>query len=286
MKRWSSSVVLALCVCSSPVFAQQIDLPRPSPTAKVMQNVGLTELSVEYSSPRVNGRKVFGDLLPWGKVWRAGANSITKLNVSKDVTIGGTKVPAGSYGLFVIPQKAGAWTVAVSKVWQGSPFDYKPENDAARVAVTPTALTHVRERLAYAFDDFGAQTGVNVVLEWDKTRLMLPIKLDTDAQVRKNIAEGEATAWAGYNSAARYLLEQAKDYDAGMRLVDKSIAVQEVWNNDWTKAQLTAAKGDKKGALALAEKADALGLKGPAQSYFGKDDVEKAIAEWKAGGKK
>lgn len=282
-RRLSSVAALVFgTMISGSASAQQIELPRPSPNAKIVQTVGLTELTVDYSCPRVNGRKVFGDLLPWGKVWRAGANSITKLTVSKDVTIAGTKLPAGSYGLFVVPQKTGPWTVAVSKVWQGSPFDYKPENDVVRASVTPSPLGHARERLAYEFDDFASQNGVSLVLEWDKTRLALPIKLDTEAQVKHNISDGEATAWAPYNNAARYMLEQQKDYDAGMKLVDKSIAIEEVWSNDWTKAQLTAAKGDKKGALALAQKADALGQKIPPQLFFGKDEIEKTISEWKA----
>jgi hypothetical protein len=277
----SSLAMLALC-WAAPAGAQQLDLPRPSPSAKVMQTVGLTEVTVEYSSPRVNGRKIWGALEPWGEVWRAGANQATKLTVSKDVTIGGVAVPAGTYALFVIPQKAGAWTMIVNKnPAQSGTGKYKKEEDLVRVDVKPQPIA-LRERLAYGFSDFATSGQVNVDLEWEKVRLSLPLKLHTDEQVAANVKSYDENRWSAYNTAARYMLEQKKDYDAGLTLVDKSIAIQEEWFNDWTKAQLLAAKGKVKDALAMATKADELGAKGPADRYFFKDEVKKALAEWKS----
>jgi hypothetical protein len=284
MKTLLSSFALLAVACSgaSTVHAQQIELPRPSPTAKITQTVGLTELSIDYSSPRVNGRKVWGTVVPYGQVWRAGANLATKLTVSRDVTIGTTKVPAGSYALFVIPQKQGVWTVIINKdAQQPGAFNYKAELDAVRVDVKPTAIAN-KERLAYSFDDFATQNAVSIVLEWEKVRLALPVKLGTDAQVSAGVKSAEETAWAPFNQAARYMLEQKKDYDAGLPLVDRSLAIAEVWNNDWTKAQLLAAKGNYRQALPLAEKADQLGSAGPADKYGAKDDVKKALSDWKS----
>src|SRR4029079_600818 len=107
--------------------AQQVDLPRPSPNARIWQQVGLTEITIEYSSPAVRGRKIWGGLVPYGEVWRAGANAATKLTFSKDVVINNTPVPAGDYAFFVIPQKApAAWTVILSSgVKQWGSMQYK-----------------------------------------------------------------------------------------------------------------------------------------------------------------
>ncbi|HEX4460282.1 MAG TPA: DUF2911 domain-containing protein [Polyangia bacterium] len=281
MKTLLSSLAVAVICIGGVARAQQIELPRPSPFAKVSQTVGLTELTVDYSSPRVNGRKIWGNVVPYGQVWRAGANLSTKLTVSRDVTIGATKVPAGSYALFVIPQKQGNWTFIISKdPVQPGAFAYKAEQDLLRIDVKPQPMAQ-RERLSYSFDDFAAQNAVSIVLEWEKVRLALPVKLGTDAQVAASLKTAEDTAWAPFNQAARYMLEQKKDYDGGLALVDRSIAIGEVWNNDWTKAQLLAAKGNYKQALPLAQKAEQLGSALPADKFGGKDDVKKALAEWK-----
>jgi hypothetical protein len=282
MKLLPSSLAL-LTLCSSlPALAQGgLELPRPSPNAKVVQTVGLTEIAVEYSSPRVNGRKIWGGLLPFGEVWRAGANAATKVSFGKEVIIGSTTVPAGTYALFVIPQKTGPWTLILSKnAQQFGAFSYKKEDDFLRVDAKPQTVP-LRERLSYAFSDFAVQTHVSLDLEWEKVRLSLPIKLHTDEQVATNVKAYQENQWVPYNAAARYMLEQKKDYDTGLDYVDKSIAIKEEWFNDWTKAQLLAAKGKLKDALAMAQKADELGEKGPADRYFFKADVKKALAEWK-----
>jgi len=278
----SSWALLALAVAATPARAQRLELPAPSPAAKVAQTVGLTELGVDYSSPRVNGRKIWGGLLPYGQVWRAGANAATKLTVSKEVTINGTKVPAGTYSLFVIPQKTGPWTVIINKDAQANQGSYTKDQDVVRADIKPQPIA-LRERLQYSFGDFANQNGVSLELEWEKVRLSVPIKVGTDAQVAANIKAFDDNRGAPYTQAARYMLEQKKDYDAGIELVDKSIAIKEEWLNVWTKAQLLAAKGSFKQALAMAQKADDLGEKVvPADRYFFKDEVKKALAEWKA----
>jgi hypothetical protein len=264
---------------SSVAAAQQFDLPRPSPVARVMQTVGLTEITVDYSSPAVKGRKIFGGLLPYGQPWRAGANGTTKISFSKDVTVGTTTVAAGTYGLFVIPEKT-SFIIALSKPTT-PPLGYKKDDDFVRVEVKPQAVP-LRERLVYTFSDFADQNRVSLDLEWERVRISLPIKLATAEQVEANIKNGQDNAWQGYNAAARYELEQAKNPSEGLQLVDQSIAMKETWFNTWTKAQLTAAKGDKKTALELAQKADQMGLKLPADAYFYKAEVEKAISDWKS----
>lgn len=267
--------LISLVAC--PAFGQ-LQLPRPSPVAKVTQTVGLTDITIEYSSPSVKGRKIWGALVPYGEVWRAGANQATKITFSKDVTVGSTSVPAGSYAFFVIPT-ANEWTLILNKDFNQNGTDkYKPELDAVRLPVQPKAISH-RERLAYLVADF-TDDAASLDLEWEKLRASLPIKLGTQAQALANIKAATDGAWAPLNSAARYMLETTKDYDAGLQLVDKSIASKEHWFNLWTKAELLNAKGKRKEALTYAEKAKQLGDKTP-QAFFLADAVNKALKEWK-----
>ena len=145
------------------------DAAKPSPAATASGKIGATNVTVNYSSPGVKGRKIFGGLEPYGKVWRAGANEATTVDFSKAVTVEGKALPAGKYGFFVIPAE-GAWTVIFNKVPnQWGAFKYDEKQDALRVMVTPrkTALT---ERLAYEVTPKG------LVLRWENVELPVTIK--------------------------------------------------------------------------------------------------------------
>jgi hypothetical protein len=265
------------------VRAQQLDLPRPSPSAKVTQTLGLTDVTVEYSSPAVKGRKIWGALLPYDQVWRTGANAATKITFSKDLTFGGKPVAAGTYSLMTIPGKAN-WTVILNKnpagspvAPKGSPNEYKESDDVARVQVKPQTAP-ARERLAFLFSDFD-DAGGNLSLEWEKVRVSVPLKVDTEGQTRAAIAAMSDNAWQPWNQAARYMLDK-KDYDAGLKLVEQSLALKEDWFNDFTKAQLSAGKGDFKTAYTLAQKANDLGQQKP-QAFFLAEQVKQALTDWK-----
>jgi hypothetical protein len=278
MKMMFASSLAALALAASvPAFAEPLELPRPSPSGKITQTAGITDISVEFSSPAVRGRPVWGSVVPFGEVWRAGANMATKVTFSKDVTIGSTAVPAGSYAYFVIPNKGGPWTVIINKDFnQGGAFNYKKDLDVVRVDVTPATIPN-RERLTYIVSNFNEEAAT-LDLEWEKVRLSLPIKLNTDAQVAANIKAVEDNAWEPYNASANYELQLKKDYDAGLVLADKSLHLKETWQNLWTKAQLLNAKGRGKDAYAFAQKAQMAGKTAP--KYF-QDGVSKALTEWK-----
>ncbi|HEX3695265.1 MAG TPA: DUF2911 domain-containing protein [Polyangia bacterium] len=258
--------------------AQQLELPRPSPGAKVSQTVGLTELGVDYSSPGVKGRKIWGAVVPFDKLWRAGANQPTKVTFSKDVTFGDKAVPAGTYALFVIPTKA-AWTVILSKKLDqaGTGADYNAADDMVRISVTPKPAPF-RERLAYQFTDFTDEKA-SLNLEWEKVRLPIPIAVATNQQIMATIGTVLGNSWRPYALAARFMLETKKDYDTGLKYVDQSLALKEDWFNVWIKAELLAAKGDYKQAYGLAEKAQEMGSKGP--GFFLADDIKTALGNWK-----
>jgi hypothetical protein len=258
-----------------------LELPRPSPFAKVWQVVGLTEITVDYSSPGVKGRKIWGGLVPYDQMWRAGANQATKVTFSKNVTFAGKPVPAGSYAFFLIPTKD-AWTVILNKKidQSGTARDYKQADDLLRVSIKPKAAPF-RERLAYLVTDF-TDDKASLDLEWDKLRLSIPITFDTAAQAVANINATIDSTWRTYANAARYMLENKKDYDAGMKYADQSLALKQDWYNLWIKAELLAAKGNAKDARATGEKAYELGSK--SENFFLEGEIKKTLGEWKKKG--
>jgi hypothetical protein len=263
--------------------AADLELPRPSPFAKVSQDVGLTTITVDYSSPGVKGRKIWGGLVPFDKLWRTGANRATKITFSRDVTFGGKPAPAGTYALFTIPTK-GDWTVILSKKpdQAGTGAEYKQEDDLLRVQVKAKAAPF-RERMLFLFND-STDDKTSLDLEWEKLRVAIPIVAATEAQALASISSTLDNSWRNYANAARYMLETKKDYDTGLKYIDQSLALKEDWFNLFIKAQLVAAKGNHKEAVALAEKAQALGQKAPPGAFFLQADVAKALADWKKKG--
>ena len=275
---------LRLLVCSSLLCGlagaarADLDLPRPSPFAKVTQTVGYTDITVDYSSPGVKGRKIWGNVVPYDKMWRAGANNATKVTFSRDVTFAGKPLAAGTYAFFVIPTK-GAWTVILNKKadQSGTGAAYNQAEDALRVSITPKAAP-MRERLAYLVTDF-TDDKASLDLEWDKLRLAIPIGLDTAKQAQAAIDGAIDNVWRTYANAARYMLETKKDYATGTKLIDQSLALKQDWFNLWIKAELQAAQGHYADARTTGQKAYDLGTKSP--MFFLEAEIKKTLADWK-----
>ncbi len=270
-------LLAALSLSATPALADGLAMPQPSPAASVMQTVGITPITVSYSSPGKKGRDVFGGLLPFGTLWRTGANGATTIEFGTDVTIAGTAVPAGKYALFTIPGKA-EWTVILNKnPNQGGTRQYDEKLDLLRTKVKPTTIP-VRERMAFVFADT-TDEGTHLDLEWDTTRVRLPIQVAT--------ADHVAAATTGYQKTSSRALANAARYRAGagdakgaLALLDASIAIEQTWFNSWLKADLLAKGGDYKAAYPLAETAYALGQKD--DYFFWKGQVEKALKDWKS----
>jgi hypothetical protein len=264
---------------AAPAARADLELPRPSPGAKVTQEVGLTQITVDYSCPGVKGRKVWGELVPYGKLWRTGANNATKITFSKDVTFVDKPVPAGSYALFTIPATNGEWTVVLNKNADqpGIGREYKADMDLLRVKVRAQPAPF-RERLAFLFSNFD-EDKTSLDIEWEKLRVSIPIKVGTAQQALANINKELDNAWRPFANAARYMLEVKKDYDAGLKYVDQSLALKQDWFNLWIRASLLAAKGNYKDARADAQKSYDLGEKAGA-GFFLEGEVKKALAEW------
>ncbi|HVQ34386.1 MAG TPA: DUF2911 domain-containing protein [Candidatus Bathyarchaeia archaeon] len=279
MSRRHVSLSLAAALLTTGAYAQTAEIPAPSPKAKVDQRVGLTDFSVDYSSPGVKGRKIWGALVPLGEMWRTGANAPTKLTASKDFTFGDKAVPAGTYVLLTIPG-ASSWTVLLNKNLgvQGT-NGYDPKDDVARVDVTPSSAGP-RERLTFLFSDTSDEA-TRLDLEWESLRVSVPIKVDTKAQVRAGIDKSLADAWRPHFAAGRYLYDSGGDLDTALQYLDTSIAIQPTWWNNWIKAQVLAKKGRSADAIAAAQKAQDLGKNDETFQNNFKANVDKAIADWK-----
>lgn len=271
-------LALALSLLVAGPALAQLELPAPSYAAKVMNRVGLTDITVEYSSPAVKGRTIYGELVPWDKPWRTGANAATKVTFSRDVTVGGKPVAAGTYAIITLPTKTG-WTFILSNatdLWVGGK-QYDAKDDVVRVPATTTPIP-LRERLAFLVSN-ATDEGASLDMEWETLRVSVAIGTDTSKQALANIEKELDAAWRPHVNAARYMADTVKDLDKAMAMVDTSISIKSTWFNNWIKADLLNRKGDKKAALKFAKVAWDLGQKDP--NFFYKEAVEKALKEWK-----
>jgi tetratricopeptide (TPR) repeat protein len=255
-----AAVSIAVLVLSpSPAAAQQgLKQPEPSPAATITQTVGLTEIKVSYHRPAVGGRKIWGELVPWGEVWRAGANENTTVSFSSAVKIRGKALAAGTYGVHMIPTQK-TWTVIFSNttVAWGS-YGYDQKEDALRVQLSPQPAEAHEERLAYTFDN-PTENGTLLTLRWEKLKLPISIEIDTPSVVMahmlselRGMAQFGPIPWA---QAAQYWLTHGGNLDEAQRMADRSIEMRETYQNLTTRSAIAEKKGDAKLAAELSAKA-------------------------------
>jgi len=281
MLRFRPILLAASLAASVPAAAQTLDVPAPSPLAKVEQRVGITDFAIEYSSPGVKGRTIWGGLVPYDELWRTGANAATKLTASRDFTFGGQQVPAGTYSVFTIPT-ASSWTVVLNENTRlNGTNGYDEAQDAARATVRPETVP-ARERMTFLFSDT-TDGATRLDLEWAGLRVSVPITVDTPGHVQAGIDQALGGAWRPHYTAGRYLLENGGDVDTAIRYLDTSISVQPTWWSYWFRAQALAKKGSSADAVASAQKAQELGKGDNIFEGFFKEDVQKAIDGWKKG---
>lgn len=250
-----ASVFIAASMVWSAAFSQDnLKVPAPSPSSTVKQDFGLSSVELSYSRPSVKGRKIFGDLVPFDKVWRTGANSPTIITFGDDVTIGGTKVPAGKYGLLTIPGQQ-EWTIIITKSTDvSSPSAYKESNDVVRVKAKPNELPFSVETFLITFDNIKS-TSMDAVIIWDKTEVSFPIMTEIDGKVMTQIDQLMKSDKPPYFQAAMYYLENGKDLNKSVEWMDK--AIQENPKAYWiyhNKANALVKLGKKKEAAEAATK--------------------------------
>lgn len=249
--------LLFLVICAglfTTANAQQLKTPQPSTTQTIKQDFGLGTIELSYSRPNMKGRKIFGDLVPFNDVWRTGANSATTLTFTDDVTIGGTKIAPGKYGLLSIPS-ATEWILIITKQTDvTSPAAYKQENDVVRVKVKPVMLPKNIETFTATLANI-TNTSCDLQLSWEKTLVSLKITTEVDSKVMAQIAEAMKTEKPPYYSAAVYYADNGKDLNQALAWFEK--AVEQSPNAYWVhyqRAKALAKAGKKTEAMESSKK--------------------------------
>lgn len=257
--------------------AQTLNTPQPSPTQTIKQNFGLSNIELSYSRPGMKGRKIFGDLVPFGKVWRTGANNATTLTFADDVTIGGTKVKAGKYGLVTIPEKK-SWTIIITKQLDvTSPAGYKQDQDVVRVEANTMNMGESMESFTMQFANIKPNS-CELHIMWDKTAVSLPISTEVETKVMAQIDQLMNKDNRPYFNAAMYYMDNGKDLNQALAWFDKGVELQP--NAFWIhhqRANCLAKLGKKDEAKAAAEKSKALATEQKNDDYVKLN--EKLLAE-------
>jgi hypothetical protein len=255
---------------------QDLRTPRPSPDATVIQFVGVTEISIDYSSPGVKGRKIWGGLVPYGEVWRTGANEVTSITFSDEVKVSGNDLPAGTYGVHIIPGETD-WEIIFSKDTEvdGSSA-YDKNKDALRLKVLPEEH-HFMERMTFLFTDV-TDTKVNVNLVWEKLKVSFSVEVATTNLTLEKARE--TLSWVPSFQAAQYCLQNDINSEEAMKWIEASTLFSEVYWNMRIKAQLQHKLGMKDDAIATMEKAIELGSK-MESAPFDFDNMKNMLADWK-----
>jgi len=266
-----------------PLAAQQtpqLRTPRPSPKASVMQTIGLTEMTITYSRPGVKGRQIFGALVPYGTVWRTGANEATTISFSDDVTINGQPLAKGTYSLHTIPGKD-QWTIIFNKVAeQWGSFKYDQAQDALRVTARPEKSSF-QELMEFDVPQVSADAAT-VAIRWEN--LAVPFTVGTNStqkvmsDARAFVSGAKPDDWRAPYRAASWAIDNGVDVEEGSKWLDQSLKINENIQNLFLKARLQARQGDRTGAMVTAERAIS---KATPQDADEVREIRKSIDSWK-----
>jgi len=246
----------------------KVDFPAPSPACTIKQHVGLTDIEVTYSRPGIKNRKIFGGMVPYGKVWRTGANSATKISFSTPVKLNGTDIPAGNYELFTIPGED-EWTIIINKaVNQWGAYQYDENQDLVRIKTTPMEIGESIETFTIEFNEIRDDSAV-MNLVWD--HVVVPIHIEMDV-VSKLVPQIETVMASDakqkpYYQAAIFYYDHDQDLQKASKWVDAAIAEREAHYIVYLKAKILAKLGDKDGAIKAAKRSIELATKANDPGY-------------------
>lgn len=280
MKRATAVLVILGAVAGSvSLAAQQPELPRVSPAATLTQKVGLAEIAISYSRPAVRGRTIWGGLVPYGQVWRTGANEATTISFSEDVTINGEPLAAGKYALFTIPGPE-EWEVIFNREHeQWGAFRHNPEADALRIRVKPRQ-GDFRELFTISIHAVHHDRA-KVLLAWERVKVPFEVRLAVDPIVHLKAAVEASSDWRTPYGAANYCHTLGIHPEQALAWADASIVREETYFNLGLKARILAGQGKREEAIQTAERALAL-----AQAMERKpntSELERLLGEWKGG---
>jgi len=265
-----SSLVLAsglVFTCGLLAQTPKVDFPAASPACTLKQHVGLTDIEIVYSRPGVKGRPIFDGLVPYGQVWRTGANNATKITFSTPVKLNGAEIPAGTYALFTIPGET-EWTIIINKAAAASIFNYNQTDDLVRVKATPVKLSQTIETFTIEFTDIRDESATLNLL-WEKT--LVPVKIEIEL-TGKLVPQIEAVMSAAegrkpYYQAALFYYDHGQDLQKASKWIDAAIADRETYYIVHLKAKILAKLGDKEGAIAAAKRSTELAIKAKDTGY-------------------
>jgi hypothetical protein len=274
----AAALFLALSLAAGALA--EIQLPQASPAAAVMQEVGISRVKIHYHRPAVQGRKIWGGLVPYGKVWRLGANEATILEIPHQATIDGNKIAAGKYSLFAIPE-ADSWTFIVNKIPdQWGAFAYKQEQDALRFQVKPQAAPF---REWFDIDIVPLSDRVmRVDVAWEKLRVPFTIEFDTETIMWTTIEAALVNpqrTWEDYHNAARYAQRRNKRLEEALKWVDAAMERADNYWNYELKGLLLHQLGRDPEAIPMMLKAKEMAQGKAPQEWM--DEVDRRLAEWK-----
>ncbi len=265
-------LIAAVAACSCIVADAQLKTPAPSPTQTIKQDFGLSTIELSYSRPGVKGRKIFGDVVPYDAVWRTGANAATTLTFGDEVTIGGTRVPAGKYGLLTIPGKQ-SWTIIISKQTDvTSPGAYKQDMDVARVLVDVNTAKTSTETFTMQFANI-KPTSCDLYIMWAKSVVVLTIETDIDSKIMSSINNAMKGEKPPYFQAAMYYMDNGKDLNQALAWFNKAVEAQP--NAYWVQhqwANCLAKLGQKSEAKTAALRSKELAVADKNQDYVKLND--------------
>ena len=276
-----TKLITLLLIFGAFTLQAQIQTPQPSPSSKVHQSIGLSEVSVDYSRPAMRGRTIFGDLVPFGKLWRTGANMRTKFTTDSDLKIDGKELKKGTYAIFSIPNKE-AWELIFYTEYQGG--GAPAELDESKVALKLSAKTytteHAAENFTIGFGDLADGVSGNMYIMWGKTMVMAKIETPTDEMAVKSIEKAMAGPTANdYFSAASYYRSSGKDLNKALGWASKAVEMNpDAFWMSRQKSLIQADLGDKKGAMETAKMSLAASQKAGNADYTKMN--QESIAEW------
>lgn len=272
MKRNFLNIVMLMLALSTltidNAFSQGLKMPAASSKQTITQDLGISQITISYARPNVKGRKIFGGLKPYGAVWRTGANGATTLTFSGDVIINGKTIPAGTYGLFTIPNK-NEWTIILNKdSKQWGAYEYKQADDVLRFNVKPEQTKSKVETFTISFPEVTA-TEATLAIAWENTKVTFPIQVNQDAEIMASIDEAMKGDKKPYLAAAQYYLNNNKDLDKALTWADEAVKANPAlpYPYYW-KAQIQLKKGDKAGAKATAELGKQVAEKAKSDEYI------------------
>jgi hypothetical protein len=272
---------VALLMVATLFANAQVKTPAPSPSAKIMETVGMTEIGIDYSRPSMKGRKIFGELVPFNEIWRTGANGSTKITFSSDVVIEGNELKAGTYALYTIPNE-GEWTIIFHKnITYWGVGGYKMEEDAFRFNVKSAKTQNAVETFTVGVSNIGLGTA-NIDISWENTMVTFAVDTKVDAQVQSSIDKTLAgPSMDDYYQAAAYNLMADKDLEQALKWIN--MAMEKGGNEKFwmvrRKALIEAKLGKHKDAIASAKLSLELAEKAGNKDYVRMN--EESIKEWK-----